>query len=139
MKAMSVCLLFSLLGLIVAGCSGPAAGPAVGTPGERSFAKRFVISKGNGLRETLSGNSFVADLPGVHPLFGEAVTIRVRGLKADSVKDEDPRTAARAYDQWLKFKRTLENAKSIELRNLERGRGALWVWADLYLEGRFFE
>ena len=115
---MSVCLLSSLLGLIVAGCSGPAAGPAIGTPGERSFAKRFVISKGNGLREILSGNSFVADLPGVHPLFGEAVTIRVRGLKAESVKDEDPRKAARAYDQWLKFKRTLENAKSRRVRLL---------------------
>jgi hypothetical protein len=103
------------------------------------FPKRFVLDKGRDLKETISGNSFVATLPGVHPLFGEALTIQVRGLQAESVKEKDPQKATRAFDQWLAFKRTMENAHTVELRNLERGRGGFWVWADLYLDGRLIQ
>lgn len=103
------------------------------------FPKRFVLDKGRDLKETISGNSFVATLPGIHPLFGEALTIRVRGPLVESVKSKDPQKATLAFDQWLAFKRAMENAHTVELRNLERGRGGFWVWADLYLDGRLIQ
>ena len=101
-----------------------------------SFPDRFRIDKVRDLKETLSGNEFVTTLPGVNPVFGESLTIRVRGLRVESVREKDPQKAIRAYDQWLAFKRALENARTIELRNLERGEGGFWVWADLYLDDR---
>ena len=103
------------------------------------FSERFVLDKERDLKETISGNEFVTTLPGVHPVFGETLTIRVRGLQAESLKQKDPQRATRAYDQWLVFKRAMENAQTVELRNLERGTGGFWVWADLYLNGRLIK
>jgi hypothetical protein len=100
---------------------------------------RFVLDKSRDLKETISGNTFVATLPGIHPVFGEALTIRVRGLQAESIKEKDPRRAALAFDQWLRFKRAMEDARMVELRNIERGAGDFWVWADLYLDGRLIQ
>ena len=127
--------LFICVFLFVTSCS-------VSTPAGRddrnSFPSRFVIDKGSDLKETVSGNLFVVDLPGVHPVFGRALTVRVRGVKAESIKDKDPANAALAYRQRLRFKRLLDDAEMVELRNLERGQGdgVFWVWADLYLNGR---
>jgi hypothetical protein len=103
------------------------------------FPKRFVLDKGRDLKETTSGNTFVATLSGIHPVFGEALTIRVRGLQAESIKAKDPQKATLAFDQRLAFKRALEDARTVELRNLERGEGGFWVWADLYLNGRLIK
>lgn len=103
------------------------------------FPKRFLLDKESDLKETISGNEFVASLPGVHPVFGEALTIRVRGLHAESIKEKDPQKAARAFDQRLAFRRALEDARTVELRHLERGNGGFWVWADLYLNGRLIQ
>ena len=109
-------------------------------PAERTvFPKRFVLDKSNDLKETISGNAFVASLPGIHPVFGETLTIRVRGLYAESIKEKDPKKATLAFDQRLAFKRALEDARTVELRNLERGEGGFWVWADLYLNGRLIQ
>ena len=66
------------------------------------FPMRFVLDKGRDLKETVSGNTFVATLPGVHPVFGEALTIRVRGLQAESISEKDPQKAALAFDQGLR-------------------------------------
>ena len=103
------------------------------------FPKRFLLDKGRDLKETISGNTFVATLPGIHPVFGEDLTIRVRALQAESIKEKDPQKATLAFDQRLAFKRALEDARTVELRNLERGEGGFWVWADLYLNGRLIK
>ena len=103
------------------------------------FPMRFVLDKGRDLKETVSGNTFVATLPGVHPVFGEALTIRVRGLQAESIREKDPQKATLAFDQRLAFRRALDDARRVELRNLERGKGGFWIWADLYLDGRLIQ
>jgi len=103
------------------------------------FPMRFVLDKGRDLKETISGNTFVATLPGIHPVFGEALTIRVRGLQAESIRAKDPQKAALAFDQRLAFRRAMDSAHTVELRNLERGKGGFWIWADLYLNGRLIQ
>ena len=100
---------------------------------------RFVLDKGEHLKETISGNTFVATLPGIHPVFGEALTIRVRGLQAESIRSKDPQKAALAFDQRLAFRRAMDNARTVEIRNLERGEGGIGVWADLYLNDRLIQ
>ena len=85
--------------------------------------------------ETLNGNTFVANVKNIHPVFGEALTIKVRGLKVESIETEDSSSASRAFRQWHKFSNLLKEASDIELRNLERGRNGFWIWADVYIDG----
>ena len=82
--------------------------------------------------ETLSGNTFVANVKNIHPVFGEALTIKVRGLKVDSIETEDSSSASRAFRQWHKFSNLLKEASDIELRNLERG-GMVFGYGQMYI------
>ena len=85
------------------------------------FPMRFVLDKGRDLKETVSGNTLVATLPGVHPVFGEALTIRVRGLQAESIRRKIrkrppwPLTKGlRSGDPWMSAR--------VELRNPSVGK-----------------
>ena len=101
----------------------------------QSYPDKFKLSAETDVMETLSGNTFVANVKNIHPVFGEALTIKVRGLKVDSIETEDSSSASRAFRQWHKFSNLLKEASDIELRNLERGRNGFWIWADVYIDG----
>lgn len=133
--------LFGFLALLVVfltGCSNSWPEGGTANQADSVFPVRFLLDKGTDLKEIVSGNEFVTDLPGVHPVFGQAVQVRVRGIRSESIKEGDPEKAAQAFRQRLHFKRLLEDAESVELRNLERavGENSFLVWADLYLNGR---
>ena len=101
----------------------------------QSNPDKFKLNAETDVMETLSGNTFVANVKNIHPVFGEALTIKVRGLKVDSIETEDSSSASRAFRQWHKFSSLLKEASDIELRNLERGRNGFWIWADVYIDG----
>ena len=98
------------------------------------FPMRFVLDKGRDLKETVSGNTFVATLPGVHPVFGEALTIRVRGLQAESIREKDPQKAALAFDQSLRSdapwmtKRKGWNSETSSVAKVGFGFGRTFTW-----------
>jgi hypothetical protein len=135
-KSRGYIFFFALALSLLFGCS---VSPNASQEKRTAFPMRFVLDKSRDLKETISGNTFVATLPGIHPVFGEALTIRVRGIQAESVQEKNPQKAALAFDQWLRFKRAMEDARTVELRNIERGAGDFWVWADLYLDGRLIQ
>jgi len=101
----------------------------------QTYPDKFKLIAETDVMETLSGNTFVANVKNIHPVFGEALTIKVRGLKVDSIETEDSSSASRAFRQWHKFSNLLKAASDIELRNLERGRNGFWIWADVYIDG----
>jgi len=101
----------------------------------QTYPDKFKLISEKDVMETLSGNTFVANVKNIHPVFGEALTIKVRGLKVDSIETEDSSSASRAFRQWHKFSNLLKEASDIELRNLERGRNGFWIWADVYIDG----
>jgi len=101
----------------------------------QTYPDKFKLIAETDVMETLSGNTFVANVKNIHPVFGEALTIKVRGLKVDSIETEDSSSASRAFRQWHKFSNLLKEASDIELRNLERGRNGFWIWADVYIDG----
>ncbi|MAL86161.1 MAG: hypothetical protein CMI23_07395 [Opitutae bacterium] len=101
----------------------------------QSYPDKFKLNAETDVMETLNGNTFVANVKNIHPVFGEALTIKVRGLKVDSIETEDSSSASRAFRQWHKFSNLLKEASDIELRNLERGRNGFWIWADVYIDG----
>ena len=120
---------FSILFIFLVSCSSE------GKFFRQSYPDKFKLSAETDVMETLSGNTFVANVKNIHPVFGEALTIKVRGLKVDSIETEDSSSASRAFRQWHKFSNLLKEASDIELRNLERGRNGFWIWADVYIDG----
>ena len=120
---------FSILFIFLVSCSSE------GKFFRQSYPDKFKLSAETDVMETLSGNTFVANVKNIHPVFGEALTIKVRGLKVDSIETEDSSSASRAFRQWHKFTNLLKEASDIELRNLERGRNGFWIWADVYIDG----
>lgn len=120
---------FSTLFIFLVSCSSE------GKFFRQSYPDKFKLSAETDVMETLSGNTFVANVKNIHPVFGEALTIKVRGLKVDSIETEDSSSASRAFRQWHKFSNLLKEASDIELRNLERGRNGFWIWADVYIDG----
>ena len=120
---------FSTLFIFLVSCSSE------GKFFRESYPDKFKLNAETDVMETLSGNTFVANVKNIHPVFGEALTIKVRGLKVDSIETEDSSSASRAFRQWHKFSNLLKEASDIELRNLERGRNGFWIWADVYIDG----
>ena len=120
---------FSTLFIFLVSCSSE------GKFFRQSYPDKLKLNAETDVMETLSGNTFVANVKNIHPVFGEALTIKVRGLKVDSIETEDSSSASRAFRQWHKFTNLLKEAGDIELRNLERGRNGFWIWADVYIDG----
>jgi hypothetical protein len=101
----------------------------------KKYPKKFSLRVADDVLETLNGNTFTANVRGIHPVFGNAIKIRVRGLSANAITDLDTEKATVAFRQWHRFNALIKEAKVIELRDLERGNNGFWVWADVYIDG----
>ena len=103
------------------------------------FPSKFQLDVSTDILETLNGNTFVAHVSDVNPIFGRALTIKVRGLRVESISDQDSSKSSKAFRQWHKFRRILKESNTVEIRNLERGIDGFWVWADVYLDGKILQ
>ena len=101
----------------------------------KKYPKKFSLRVADDVLETLNGNTFTANVRGLHPVFGNAIRIRVRGLSANAITDLDTEKATVAFRQWHRFTALIKEAEVIELRDLERGEKGFWVWADVYIDG----
>ena len=100
------------------------------------FPSRFHLDVSKDILETLDGNTFVAHVRGVNPVFGRALKIKVRGLVVESVSETNSSKVSTAFRQWHQFRQILKESKTVEIRNLERSSEGFWVWADVYIDGR---
>ena len=121
------------LTILHAGCSSKSG------ENNHKFNSRFQLDVTQDILETLDGNTFVANLQQVHPVFGRALTVKARGITVQSIESKNTEKSRAGFRQWHLFKRMLEGAESVEIRNLERGKTGFWVWADLYLNGKFIQ
>ena len=106
-------------------------------PGARGFPQRFQLLNGRDVGRVLDGKTFEVNLPGVHPLLGENVPVRVRGLHALELPPARTEDLPSAITQWDQLRKLIENAQKIDLRRLERGKGKFYLLADVYLDGEF--
>ena len=62
------------------------------------------------------------DIPSVHPLIGEKISVRVRGLDTPEIKGKQPceKQAARAAQRLVE--NLMKNAKRIDLKNIDRDK-----------------
>ena len=103
------------------------------------FPSRFHLDVSKDILETLDGNTIVAHVRGVNPVFGRALKIKVRGLVVESVSETNSSKVSTAFRQWHQFRQILKESKTVEIRNLERSSEGFWVWADVYIDGRILE
>ncbi len=75
------------------------------------------------------------DLKGVHPLFGDDVSVRVNGIDTPEIKGESEQVEALAREARDFVEATLKGASQIELRNLQRGK-YFRIVADVYVNGQ---
>lgn len=79
-------------------------------------------------------DTITVKIPGVHPLLGDKISVRVAGIDSAEMKAKDgceyksARTARKLVEAQLK------NAKNIELRNVDRDK-YFRILADVYVDG----
>ena len=105
---------------------------------DRKYPSRFRINVVDDLLETHDGNTFSANLHGVHPVLGNALRIKARGVSVESIKNSDSKKASLAFRQWHRFTALLKEAKVVEVHDLERGTNGFWVLVDVYIDGVLF-
>ena len=125
---MGACTLLSL------GCSSRVDPASLMAEASRDNPTRFRLSPGRDVGQVLDGNTFLANLQGVHPLLGQSVPIRIRGFSAPNLPPEDNAQMPAAISAWTHLRRTLEDARDVELRLLERGSDGSYLIADVYLD-----
>ena len=85
--------------------------------------------------EVYDGDTFKIDLPGLHPLFGDKLSIRVKGIDTPEIRGTSEEVKALAVQARELTKNTLKAAEMIELRNPERGK-YFRVVAEVWVDGK---
>jgi endonuclease YncB( thermonuclease family) len=98
-----------------------------------SHPETFVI-KASDVVSVYDGDTFKIDLQGVHPIFGDNVSVRVNGIDTPEITGETDEVEALARKARDFVKAKLEGAAKIELRNPQRGK-YFRILADVYLDG----
>lgn len=80
------------------------------------------------------GDTFRCDIKGYPEIVGNNISIRISGVDTPEMNDKRPhmRTDAKRARDYLSTR--LEFAKSVELRNMQRGK-YFRIVADVYIDG----
>ena len=92
----------------------------------------FVLSPDQ-IVSVYDGDTFKIDLPNMHPLFGDALSIRLFGVDTPEMRGTTEEVKALAMKAQNVTRKALEGASKIELRNPQRGkyfRIVSEVWID---------
>jgi len=83
--------------------------------------------------DVYDGDTFKIDLPSMHPLFGDDLSIRLFGVDTPEMRGTTDKVKALAMQAQQLTEKALEGASKIELRNPQRGkyfRIVSEVWID---------
>ena len=84
--------------------------------------------------EVYDGDTFKIDLPSQHPLFGDDISVRVAGIDTPELKGSSDEIKALAYKAKNRTQELLSDAKTIELKNPQRGK-YFRVVAEVWIDG----
>ena len=85
--------------------------------------------------EVYDGDTFKIDLIGVHPLFGDDLPIRVKGIDTPELRGTTDEVKALAEQARELTENTLKGAKKIELRSPQRGK-YFRIVAEVWVDGK---
>ena len=80
------------------------------------------------------GDTFKIDLAGVHPLFGDDVSVRLFGVDTPEIRGSEDRVKVLAKKARDLTEKALMGAEEIELKNPQRGK-YFRIVADVYVDG----
>ena len=137
MKKFLVVSLGVIVALLVVG--GSVAGVSyylIGDDDEPSAvpAKDIFTLSPNQIVEVYDGDTFKIDLPSQHPLFGDDISVRVAGIDTPELKGSSDEVKALAYKAKNRTQELLSDAKTIELKNPQRGK-YFRVVAEVWIDG----
>lgn len=92
----------------------------------------LVVSK---IRSVYDGDTFRADIAGVHPIIGHNVSIRIYGVDTPEIRGECPSEKVKAKNAQRFVEQALRLASTVELRNVRRDK-YFRLNADVYVDGR---
>lgn len=96
--------------------------------------KDFGTLEVHGLVSVYDGDTFTCDIDGLHPLIGERVSIRVRGIDTPEMRDDRPEVLKKAIQARDHVRKRLVTAEKIELKRVERDK-YFRILADVWIDG----
>lgn len=99
-----------------------------------SFAKSFGNFNGAVYIRNYDGDTITFNLPGLHPIIGEKISIRVNGIDTPEIRgkcDKEKYDAQQAQQMVVDI---LKDAEQITLKNMERGK-YFRIAADVIVDG----
>jgi endonuclease YncB( thermonuclease family) len=88
----------------------------------------------HGLVSVYDGDTFTCDIDGVHPLMGERIGIRIKGIDTPEMNDQRPHVKSKAVLAKRHLQRRLLTADKIELKDLERDK-YFRILAEVLVDG----
>jgi micrococcal nuclease len=87
-----------------------------------SYAKSFGGYEGAIYVRNYDGDTITFNLPGLHPIIGEKISIRVNGIDTPEIRGECEKEKYDAKQAKEMVADILKDAEQIVLRNMERGK-----------------
>lgn len=86
------------------------------------WSSKGAVFEGVKYLRNYDGDTITFDLRNVHPLLGDDIGVRVRGIDTPEIKGKGPCEKAKAYEAKRIVSLMLKNASNIRLENCERGK-----------------
>ena len=99
-----------------------------------SHAKSYCDYQGAIYLQNYDGDTITFNLPGLHPILGEKIFVRVNGIDTPEIKgkcEKEKYDAQQARDMVADI---LKDAEKIDLKNMKRGK-YFRIVADVYVGG----
>ena len=99
-----------------------------------SFAKSFGDYEGAVYVRNYDGDTITFNLPGLHPIIGEKISIRVNGIDTPEIRGNCEKEKYDAKQAQQMVADILKDAEQIVLKNMERGK-YFRIAADVFVDG----
>ena len=99
-----------------------------------SFAKSFGDYEGAVYVRNYDGDTITFNLPGLHPIIGEKISIRVNGIDTPEIRGKCEKEIYDAKQAQEMVADIFKDAEQIDLKNIERGK-YFRIAADVIVDG----
>ncbi len=99
-----------------------------------SYAKSFGNYEGTVYLRNYDGDTITFNLPGLHPIIGEKISIRVNGIDTPEIRGKCEKEKYDAIQAKEMVADILKDAERITLKNMERGK-YFRIAADVVVDG----
>ena len=99
-----------------------------------AHAKSFGDYQGVVYVRNYDGDTITFNLPGLHPIIGEKISIRVNGIDTPEIKGKCEKEKYDAQQAQQMVADILKDAEQITLKNMERGK-YFRIAADVIVDG----